>query len=54
MNRTRIRLMSLGAALGLLLLATGWGCGNFYLVVAGAVVAAAALAALTMPMPAIL
>ena len=46
--------MATGSCAGLILVGLGWGLSNFYLVVAGAVIVAAALAWLTIPMPTIL
>ncbi len=51
MKKTRLAYMASGTAAGLILTGLGWGLGNFYLVVAGAVMIMAALAYLTMPMP---
>jgi hypothetical protein len=53
MNRNRLAYVAGGSIVGLLLMGLGWGFGNFYLVVAGTVVIAAAVAGLTIPMPAI-
>jgi hypothetical protein len=42
------------ACAGLILVGLGWGLSNFYLVIAGAVVLASAVAWLSIPMPTIL
>lgn len=51
MKRNRLAYMASGLTAGLVLALLGWGFGNFYLVVAGVILIAAALASLTMPMP---
>lgn len=53
MSRIRLYYAAVGSCLGLILVGVGWGVSSYYLVVAGAVVLAASLAWLTIPMPAI-
>ncbi len=51
MNRGRLRYLGAGMAAALLFLGLGFGLRNYYLVVVGSILAAGALAALTMPGP---
>ena len=51
MSRNRLLYTASSGFMGLLLVGLGWGLSNFYLVAAGAVVIAAAVAWLTIPMP---
>jgi hypothetical protein len=53
MNRIRLYYAAGGSFLGLILIGVGWGVSSYYLVVAGAVVIAASLAWMTIPMPTI-
>jgi|BarGraNGADG00312_1021997.scaffolds.fasta_scaffold472554_1 hypothetical protein len=54
MRNKRLRWMLSGAMVGVIIAGVGWGIGNFYLVVAGALVLAGAVSYLSLPMPAIL
>lgn len=54
MRNKRLRWMASGALVGVILTGLGWGIGNFYLVIAGALVLAGAVSYLTIPMPALL
>jgi len=54
MRNKRLRWMLSGAMVGVIITGVGWGIGNFYLVVAGALVLAGAVSYLSLPMPAIL
>jgi Flp pilus assembly protein TadB len=54
MRSNRFMYVVTGSLTGLLLMGLGWGFSNFYLVAAGAVVVAAAVAWLSMPMSTIL
>jgi Flp pilus assembly protein TadB len=51
MRKKRLYYITGGAGAGLLLMGMGWAFSSFYLVVAGAVVIAAAVAWMTVPMP---
>lgn len=51
MSRNRLYYAAGGGLLGLILMGLGWGISSFYLVAAGAVVIAASVAWLTIPMP---
>ncbi|MDD3718890.1 MAG: hypothetical protein PHP28_09535 [Actinomycetota bacterium] len=51
MRRKRLYYTASGGLLGLVLMGLGWSFANFYLVTAGAVVVAASLSWLSMPMP---
>jgi hypothetical protein len=51
MNRSRLYHAAGGSFLGLILFGVGWGVSSYYLVVAGAVVIAASLAWMTIPLP---
>jgi Flp pilus assembly protein TadB len=51
MIRSRLYYTAGGGLLGLILVGLGWGLANFYLVTAGAVVIAASVAWLSIPMP---
>lgn len=54
MRNKRLQWMLSGAMVGMIIAGVGWGIGNFYLVVAGALVLAGAVSYLSLPMPAIL
>jgi Flp pilus assembly protein TadB len=54
MSKNRLMYTAASGCIGLLLMGLGWGLSNFYLVTAGAVVIAASVAWLSIPMPTIL
>jgi hypothetical protein len=43
--------MAGGALIGVVIAGVGWGIGNFYMIVAGALVIAGAVSYLSLPMP---
>jgi hypothetical protein len=54
MKDKRLRWMASGLLIGGVIAGIGWGIGNFYLIVAGALVMAGAVSYLMLPMPALL
>jgi hypothetical protein len=51
MRDKRLRWMASGAVVGVILAGIGWGIGNFYMIVAGALVLAGAVSYLSLPIP---
>lgn len=54
MRKYRLYYLIVGTSLGLFLFGLGWATGNYYLVAAGAVMLAAGVATLNIPMPLIM